>query len=203
MKLIPSKAQWQKWTLPSKVGYLAFIIGLLSIVLWGIGVMIQLQFGATKKSQEKIIRGQLEIKGDESLLLEGQKEIKTILLHQMKRINEERHRELIAKYPLGYVLFGIDHKEIIIPYKSQIENQFDINWNPAQVKEVTSEIVRLTLPDIYWARQNATIRNYTFGFSRKVGFPKSALLMAGIEVITEILSDDKKGIVILIGFKNK
>ncbi|MCK0133676.1 hypothetical protein [Arenibacter sp. S6351L] len=33
MKLIPSKLQWKNWTLPSKIGYVSFVIGILSILL--------------------------------------------------------------------------------------------------------------------------------------------------------------------------
>ena len=33
MKLIPSKDQWNKWTLPSKASYAGFVIGVFSIIL--------------------------------------------------------------------------------------------------------------------------------------------------------------------------
>lgn len=58
MKLYPSMSQWQKWSLPSKLGYISFLFAIISIFLWGISYIS----GATKFNQEQIIQNQEGIK---------------------------------------------------------------------------------------------------------------------------------------------
>lgn len=51
MKLIPTKTQFRKWSLPAKFAYISFIIAFAATVLMVIFFVIQTSTGATKEGQ--------------------------------------------------------------------------------------------------------------------------------------------------------
>ena len=53
MKLIPTKKQFKNWSLPSKIGYIAFVITIVAIILMVIFFIVQLSVGASKEGQKK------------------------------------------------------------------------------------------------------------------------------------------------------
>jgi len=52
MKLIPTRKQFKNWSLPSKIGYIAFVITLVAIIIAVIFFFIQLRVGASKAGQK-------------------------------------------------------------------------------------------------------------------------------------------------------
>jgi tetratricopeptide (TPR) repeat protein len=59
IKLFPSKGQFRKWSTPSQVGYISFIIAVIAIFLMVIIFAIQMQTGATKED-DKITHAKLD-----------------------------------------------------------------------------------------------------------------------------------------------
>ena len=53
MKLIPTKKQFKNWSLPAKMGCMAFVIGIVAIIIMAIIFFVQLRIGASKKGQKK------------------------------------------------------------------------------------------------------------------------------------------------------
>lgn len=53
IKLTPTKTQFKNWTLPSKITYIACVIGLVALLLMVIFFLIQQSGGASKKDQKK------------------------------------------------------------------------------------------------------------------------------------------------------
>ena len=73
MKIVPSKLQWNKWSLPSKAGYVGACIGLIALVL-AVSIPL-LQMLITKKDERPLI----SIASIDSYLNEGSMETKFII----------------------------------------------------------------------------------------------------------------------------
>ena len=104
-------------------------------VITGIATIIGLIFAfyscltsATGKQQQQMINDISEIKA-------------------FMKSEEERMREHLDKnYPLGYMLFGVYEKEIIIPDQSNINDMFSFNWNTVRLNSISNEYIIITLP---------------------------------------------------------
>jgi len=53
VKLIPSKTQFNNWSLPSKIGYIGFVLAIIAIIIAIIFFIVTLIVGATKEGQVK------------------------------------------------------------------------------------------------------------------------------------------------------
>ena len=126
---------------------------------------------------------------------------KDLLLQLLQKTEKINHKSLKEKYPLGYCLFAIDEKQIIIPYNSRLESDFEIDWSKAKVEEITTEIVSITLPDIHDKIRHNRIISCSAGNVRRVGSITKAFNIGGLQIITEIVADNESGIIIALGFK--
>lgn len=189
MTFIPTKTQFEKWSLPSQIGYIAFVITILAFLLAIIFFIIQLKFGASKKLQEEAQKDR-DIK---------HQELKKLLLS----IDSTKHGELLQTYPQGYILFGIDHENIVIPYASRLKSDYKLNWDGARVLQITAEEVEVQLPDIYTKDGKEAVINSSIGISRYVGYKGRGrnLTIGNLRIAMGILSDDKNGIIIVAGFQ--
>ena len=201
MILIPTKRQWKNWTLPSKVGYIGLILSIVAIILWFLNVWIQIQFGASKKLQEQSLGKQNEISQQWKDILRQQEDIKNILLTKMNKIESDNYTELIAKYPLGYVLFSIDHRNIIIPNSSVLLKDYEIDWNSAKILSISEDEISIRLPTIIQTKKNISLFEVTFVGKRIIGVFDHPMNIMGTKIVAELLEDTKEGIIALIGFK--
>lgn len=117
----------------------------------------------------------------------------------LKQIDTINHKKLKQKYPLGYCLFAIDDKRIIP--SSKLEANYELNWNKARIIEITPQEIDIQLPDIVDKKWNNRITNCISGNARYVGSINRAFNLSGLEIITEIIADNEKGIIIALGFK--
>ncbi|MBU1143292.1 MAG: hypothetical protein KKH92_06575 [Firmicutes bacterium] len=53
MKLVPTKKQFNNWSLPSKATYIAFVLAIVAIILSLLFFLIQIEIGASNSGQEK------------------------------------------------------------------------------------------------------------------------------------------------------
>jgi hypothetical protein len=149
--------------------------------------------------EKKQTKQQHESKETARKTFEGVKKNKTLILSMM-HIDKTSHDKLLKKYPLGYCLFGIDRREIVVPYKSRLLSDFKIDWNKAKVIKITSEAIMIKLPDILDIQRNNRINNCSSGNKREVGSINRAFRLGEIGIVTEVLADDEKGVICLIGF---
>jgi hypothetical protein len=194
MEFYPSKTQWLKWSLISKIVYIAFILTIISPALWGISFMT----GCAKENQEKLISGQEEIKNNEGTRITEQEEIKGIL-KRMQNINRDKGDELLIKYPLGYYLFAIDHNKVIIPYKSQLSTKYTINWERSRIVEFGLNKIILQFPDMYHNNVRFAYNDFIV-LNKKVGSSIKAIRLNNMRSIFEILANDDNGLVVVLGF---
>ena len=109
-------------------------------------------------------------------------------------------RKLLAKYPLGYVIFDLDYENQVIPYDSKtILDKYDLDWSVVRFTKNTETHIEIRLPDAKTKNGDAALTNALTGGVKKVGnlggFGINDLLVWG-----EILAIGQKGIVFLVGF---
>ena len=164
----------------------AFIV---SIILATIYFLWQNCYGASRKLQEKA-----QIDRDVK-----HKELKELLIS----IDATKRDELLQTYPQGYILFGIDHEKIIIPYTSRLKSDYNLNWDSARVLNITADEVEVQLPDIYTKEGTEVMINCSAGIARYVGYAGRGRnwTIGNLGIAMGILSDDEKGIIIVAGFQ--
>lgn len=135
--------------------------------------------------------------------------IENLLKAQQGSLTPEK---LLAKYPLGYVIFDISYQNTVFPYQTKGElAQWDIDWSVVKYSEFTGadgDMVTIKAPNI----RSATRENkfYFDGNSwtcrRKVGgLCGGGVLVANrnVGMLGEILSVSPKGTVFLFGFRRR
>ncbi|HLY42488.1 MAG TPA: hypothetical protein VKR52_14835 [Terracidiphilus sp.] len=167
------------------------------------------------------------VKGCSGLPESTRKQITEILNSQKKnqKENEEKFEELLkrfdrvstyfqdtdqskrlsAEYPLGYVIFDIDHTDAVFPYPVHGLEGFTFEWGTAAMMENTPDLVTIRLPDLYLESMRiAFLRNsvswVTPPFENKA-IRAYAVNSGGHTVVVncEILSKTDKGVVFVIG----
>lgn len=162
--------------------WVAIIASILSLIYFFFGVC----FGPTKKNQQ-------------AMLSNDQRVLK--LLEEMKRIDETGYENLIKRYPLGYAIFAVDHREVIIPYNSRLEKEVvEIKWNTANISKLTEREIILQLPSFIDIHNVQSYGNYVGG-ERKIGRIGHGLGTHGIAQYAELLIDGPEGLIFVVGFK--
>jgi len=148
------------------------IIGLvLTIAIF----LYQSQTGATKDNQEYIMS----------------------LLEEMRRHEVANYETLIQRYPLGYVIFAVDHYENFIPYKSPLREELLIGPN-----------VKITIEEKFiWIRglilssgsREFYMANNEFGVHHRVGSRGLVFGTSEYDIWTELIAENRDGVIVLIG----
>jgi hypothetical protein len=137
MNLWPSKKQWKSWTLPSKLA----AIGVLSTLVLGIvAIIVTIILHCFSTEQSKHLQLQLD-----DLFV------------------EKHEKDLQSKYPGGYILFGIDHSRGFenhsTPHGSNVLEEYEFDWDPVKISEVTENNVTIEFPDIHYKLQGTEFIN--------------------------------------------
>jgi hypothetical protein len=117
-------------------------------------------------------------------------------------------QKLLAKYPVGYIIFDVNYQNEVFPYQSRgFLEKHRVDWSNVRIVErdcpLTQESLRcfpimVRLPDF------AGFRNVAVGGPKQVGpiGPTPAAVVDFIAMEVEILAIRPDGIVFLIGFRN-
>jgi hypothetical protein len=170
-------------TLKFTINFAVFALILATVYfLW------QNHYGASRRLQEEA-----QIDRDVK-----HKELKELLIST----DSTKHDELLQTYPQGYILFGIDRENIIIPYASRLKSDYNVNWDSARVLGITADEVSVQLPDIYKEGKEVMI-NCSAGIARYVGYKGRGrnFTIVDLGIAMGILSDNEKGIIIVAGFQ--
>jgi hypothetical protein len=106
----------------------------------------------------------------------------------------------LDKYPLGYVLFAIDHKEIFIPAKaiSDLSGEIQIDWESMKIVDLTDDTIVITPPNMAYI----VFKNIQIRLSRKPGYKKNLIGIKGKVMSTFEVIEDRppEGVICVIGF---
>lgn len=157
-----------------------------SIVVAIIIFLISLRCTASKQEQKKSRQEQKKMLS---------------LLEEMQRIDETEYKKLIQKYPHGYILFAVDHKENIIPYNSHlIREQYEIEWNTAKAI-LSEEEMFFAFPTMYGKKRKVSFVGNTVSIPRGVVSYPSGFEIFGLGIYAELLVDNSDVVIGVIGFK--
>ena len=124
-------------------------------------------------------------------------EIQKLLQAQAGNLTPEK---LLAKYPLGYVIFDLDYEDRVIPYDSKaILANYDLDWSVVRFTKNTPTQVEIRLPDAKLKNGTLALTNAVTGGAKRVG-NLGGFGIGGLTVWGEILAIRDNGIVFLVGF---
>lgn len=179
-KLIPSKEQLRKWSIPTT--YISVIVGIpLAIIFFA----IQMRCGATKENQEVMKNDLGELK------------------EMVKNIGKEREQELLAEFPEGFVVFGIIRPGYPLIKGFVDERIVSIDWDTALVSKLTPEEIHITFPFMKVKRENATLilNHCETKLKRQISvIQRTGFGIGDLSLSAEVLADEEIPIV-AIGFK--
>ena len=76
-------------------------------------------------------------------------------------VTNKYEKDLQSKYPGGYTLFGIDHSRTFenrsIPHRSNVLEEYEFDWRPVKISEVTETNVTIEFPHIHYKPLNGTL----------------------------------------------
>jgi hypothetical protein len=151
---------------------------------------------AMQSSIDEVQTQQDKLSDSQAELHEGQTEI----INQMARLDKGNKEEFLKKYTEGYCIFTATRKEMIIPYKSRL-NDWIINWDKAKVKNFQKDWLEVTLPTIVHKNRGSIADSIGSMHNRVVGDErKSGLCLLGIRAISKILSIEKDYIIFVVGY---
>jgi hypothetical protein len=128
-------------------------------------------------------------------------EITRLLKAQGDRFSK---KSLLDKYPMGYVIFDVDSTDSVFPYKKELVDKWEFNWDVVQISEVKNDIA-IRMPDI--TRKGAShplVSGISIGGEKKVGpFARGVGIFSDGDIVlrAEILAIRNDGIVFLLGFQ--
>jgi hypothetical protein len=124
-------------------------------------------------------------------------EIQRLLQAQAGNLTPEK---LLAKYPLGYVIFDLDYENRVIPYDSKtILANYELDWSVVRFTKNTATQVEIRLPDAKLKNGAMALTNAVTGGIKRVG-NLGGFGIGGLMVWGEILAIRENGIVFLVGF---
>jgi hypothetical protein len=168
------------------LSFIGLIIGIPSLYYSGGSYYL----GATKENQELMLSKQNVVLGKIGDLQEF-----------MKKLDITNHDNLIQKYPLGYILFAIDHTKSIIPYNSDIKKRYRVDWDTASITSLSQERIEINLPNISDKVDGGVLEEGYAIIPRIVGYIAHHLNWEEISILSEVLFDNNKEVIILLGFK--
>lgn len=128
--------------------------------------------------------------------------IKQILLAQIGELDKDNRSYLLENYPLGYCLFAINQKEMIIPYNSKLELDYKLDWNSARVIELSNDKLIIKLPNIQGKHDGNTIMGFTSEHLRQVGSKRTEMTLKDMKIVTEVIANNKNSTIVVLGFLN-
>jgi len=116
-------------------------------------------------------------------------------------------KKLLAKYPLGYVVFDLDYRNDVFPYQSKtLLAKYRLDWTNVGIVEpfcifhvCQPDHIGLRLPD-FEVGNNIVFQGAVVGGPKRVG-PLAGSVLNDLEMDPEILAIRKDGIVFMIGFR--
>lgn len=131
-------------------------------------------------------------------------------LDEIKRLLEAQQgdratsEKLLARYPLGYVIFEADYENMVLPYKAQkILDKWDFDWSRVKLTDISGNRAEITMPTIRDKKGTVTFDGNSMTGEKKLGpFPPNVALFTDGTIVmkAEILAIRDRGIVFLIGF---
>ena len=124
---------------------LAVTLSVLIIIGVIVGIVLEVKDVQSKEQQQKKAQALIEYNRG---LLEN-------------LVTNKYEKDLQSKYPGGYALFGIDHsrkfENYSIPHRSNVLEEYEFDWGPVEISEVTEINVTIEFPHIHYKPLNTNL----------------------------------------------
>lgn len=154
-------------------------------------------------------QGIKEIKQQQSRGFDEQAQRLSEIMEAVERLNLNPQK-LLAKYPLGYVIFDLDYRNDVFPYQSKpLFSKYKLDWSNVGIVEPYCPFpesfpcqpgqIGLRLPDLAIVGVGV-FRDNQVGGAKRVG-PLGGAVVNDLEMESGILAIRRDGIVFMIGFR--
>ena len=86
-------------------------------------------------------------------------EIENLLKAQQKP-DDLTPAKLLAKYPLGYVIYDINYQNSVFPYQTKVFDKWNFDWSTAKVTTSPDGLLLVTLPDMTSKSGSSLFKNF-------------------------------------------
>jgi hypothetical protein len=200
------KNKWYTWVF-SGIGVTIVVFVLSLIFSNGKGTNIK---NNTITGQQNIFsgnfKGDVNLHAEQGLNTEEKEQLQSIYKSVQQLIAEKAlnlRGDLSQRYPLGYMLFGVYEKKVIIPEKSEIKGDFSFIWDGVTVNEMTDTYIVITLPKIYDKRNGNIFGDNYLTLPLKEGFVSRPMKILDTSVVVELLNRNTPYIFVIAFEKQK
>ncbi len=109
-------------------------------------------------------------------------------------------KELLKKYPLGYIIFEVNYQNSVFPYDRQLLEQYDLDWSVVGFTKITEESYDLRLPDMQRRGYPTTIKNVHISGRKQASKYANGVALGELMMLSQIIAVRETGIVFLVGF---
>lgn len=118
----------------------------------------------------------------------------------LKGLGEQHSKEkLLKQYPLGYVIFEIDHKNLVFPYDQQLLDEYDIDWSVVKLNPAPAGRFDLRLPD-FRRKAGGEIVHLQLAGKKEASKYAAGATLGGLAMLCQILDVREDGMIFLVGF---
>jgi hypothetical protein len=130
-------------------------------------------------------------------------ELRTEIRSLLEPLGDNVSRQkLLAKYPLGYVIFDVDYKNSVFPYESQaVLDKYEFDWSVVKFTQNTRGQIALRFPNVGEKGKKSLADNIFFQGERRVGQFPAGSVFGDVFMRGEILAFRQNGVVFLVGFE--
>jgi len=123
----------------------------------------------------------------------------------LNKTEQQNSLRLTGKYSAGYILFATDTTKYVIPSRSTVLRDYEINWEGTHVLDISNENITVQLPEIYYRPRSIWIHDIALGMPRNGLSAMARIPIGGLrhDIFGEVLMDKDGHIVFAIGFNEK
>jgi hypothetical protein len=128
---------------------------------------------------------------------ELEKQLVALLKPQQDQLTPDK---LLKKYPLGYIIFNFDYSQRVFPYKSELVEDWTLDWSKARLIDLGNQI-KLLWPDMLGPHGARFSDNSTTTAKEVTTQPIGIMTFSDISMKMEVLAVPKDSVVVLLGFQ--
>jgi hypothetical protein len=186
--MLPTKKQWQTWSLPSKLTAIGTYAGLLALLLTVMFFAWPWITGEASKPEAR----------------------HSEIMRALKERNKSLKDTLWEKYPFGYVLFGsADGNIVSMPFYNG-DLFVEAKWEQTQIEpDYATKTVKVTIAQPQWKQENGSHIHINIGratsiFPLQTGTPMPFRFVYSAgqpQMLFEVLDNNQRSPIYVIGFR--
>jgi len=117
-------------------------------------------------------------------------------------LDSSNNAKYLQKYPKGYAIFGTFDKNIIIPGKSNLLQDYDIIWDDAAIMKYDEKTIQIMLPSFIYKPNRVSVNGNTIAIPRyKKDLSYKTIDFSPDEILIELIFDNGNILIFVIGVR--